>query len=451
MLNSDEKKQIHDLLKSKNIKSKKTVFDLIAKGASYDEVLQLVEQLDQQQQSERKPSLGFKDKSVEYQVFGKHLISNNAIEDMNAVMRLPGVIGGALMPDAHRVAENCVPVGGVVVTDDTIYPSIVGNDIACSVNLTITDLIVDDDWFNAYVPTIRYVLRHYSYFGQEINPDNVVKDQAFYKKPPRMNSHLGQGTLELVVDSMRYQFGTSGDGNHFVEFGIVENARKEKQLAILSHFGSRSIGQIIARRFEEFATDQYEMPKGISEAPLNLWTPEGMDYFELMNLAGEFAEAGHKWLHQHLLAHLVERTKSSLAVRQSIYSKHNFAWSTDYGMVHRKGATPAAYGQMGVIPATMGDSTQIVRGTGNSFSFESASHGAGRTHSRGQALQEFKGDTAQYLLKNYDVYLEGGGPDEDPRAYKKIKNVMEAQRDCVETLMEFQPKVVRMADPRFFR
>lgn len=450
MLDSNQKKEINALLKSKQIIAKKEVFDMIARSASYEDVTQFIEEIYQRQIMSRKPLLNMAENIPNYNIFGKDIISNNAIEDMNFVMRLPGVIGGALLPDAHRVMENHVPVGGVIVTDELIYPSIVGSDIACSVFLTTTLKIVDDDWFQAIMPTLKYVLTHYTYFGQEINPENVVKDQNFFKNPPSMDSSLGRETLAIIIDSMRYQFGTSGDGNHFVEFGITEN-NKEKRLSILSHFGSRSIGQIIAKRFEEFARDQYEMPKNTSEAPLDLTTPEGMDYFELMNFAGQFAEYGHKWLHSQLLEQLSIRIKENLAVKNDIYSKHNFSWLTSHGLVHRKGATPAEYGELGVIPATMGDITQIVRGMGNLSSFNSASHGAGRTHSRGQALQAFKGDTAEFLLKNYDVHLIGGGPDEDPRAYKKIESVMKSQIECVEPIGKFYPKVVRMAYPRFLR
>jgi tRNA-splicing ligase RtcB len=379
------------------------------------------------------------------------LIAQNAIDDMNAIMRLPFVIGGALMPDGHRVKENHVPVGGVVVAD-AVAPSIVGSDIACSVLLTVTDMTVDKVWFDVNLPSLRYTLSNYSYFGNEVNKFDAGIHQPFYLNPPSMETIVGRETLDSCMKEVRTSFGTSGDGNHFVEFGMVNistdiDFSPKFSLAILSHFGSRVIGARIARTFEKLALDRYNMPKGMTDAPLSLESPEGRDYWRLMEWAGEFAEYGHRWLHESLLQELSKRVTLDYRTKNSIYSRHNFAWETPDGIVHRKGATPAAYMQRGVIPATMGDNTQIVVGLGNTESFSSASHGAGRVLSRGQAFQQLT-DAAGYVHKK-GIELIGGDADEHPLAYKPIQDVMDAQSENVYPVGQFVPRVVRMAAPRF--
>lgn len=455
----EERKKINALLKERGIRRKGDVFNLINQGGTRKEVFDLIHELTLEVEANKKPVIELEDQPRPFTIFGREIIAQNAVDDMEAIMRLPHVIEGALMPDAHRVKEAHVPVGGVVLSE-AILPDVVGSDIACSVFLTTTNMRVDADWFDENLKSIRHVLRNYAYFGQEINPDPVIHDFAFYTDGVKLESDLGKRVWDSIKNTARTQFGTSGDGNHFVEIGVsnVQEGRSggwmrgsENYLAILSHFGSRAVGSTIARAFSEFANDQYEMPKGMNDAPLFIDTPEGRDYWNLMQFAGQFAEEGHKWLHQWLLSQLGERVDLNYSKTGNVYSKHNFAWETSDGYLHRKGSTPASMGEFGVIPATMGHQTKVVMGLGNEASLESASHGAGRTHSRGRALQEFGGDdTAEYLLRNFGVHLVGGGADEDPRAYKSIEEVMVHQDSCVGEIGGFNPKVVRMADPRFF-
>lgn len=431
---------------------------MIERGATPTEVEAFIQQLIAEKEAARKPVLTLSDQPHDYTVFGRGLIAQNTLDDMNAIMRLPYVTGGAVMPDGHRVQENHVPVGGVVLSD-AIVPGIVGADIACSVLITITSQPLDDEWVAQSLPSMKYVLRNYAYFGQEINPDPVVFDQDFHKEGVETETDLGHHVYHKVKQIARNHFGTSGDGNHFLEIGGVNiqpraggfyNTGKKRYLAVLSHFGSRAVGSTVADTFQTAALDRYDMPKGMTDAPLDLSTSTGRDYFNLMNYAGAFAEAGHRWLHPHILKHLGDRVALQFGSSTTIYSRHNFAWLTDDGYLHRKGATPAASGEYGVIPATMGDQTQIVIGLGNPDSMGSASHGAGRRYSRGTAIQQFgKTNTAEYLLDEYGVHLLGGGPDEDPRAYKPIAEVMAAQESCVTAVGNFTPIAVRMADPRF--
>src|SRR5688572_28670453 len=139
MFSKDEKKLIGVILKGY---PKKEVFDLINNGGTKEEVMSLIDEIIANNQSTLPEPVVLED-SKPYAIFGSSIISQNAIDDFETIMRLPFVIGGALMPDAHRTAENSVPVGGVVLAED-IIPDIVSNDIACSVLLTEYDLTVDE-------------------------------------------------------------------------------------------------------------------------------------------------------------------------------------------------------------------------------------------------------------------------------------------------------------------
>ncbi|MCL4253506.1 MAG: RtcB family protein [Anaerolineae bacterium] len=456
MITKAQKEEIHLRLKQAGVKKLGDVFNLINSvnqgHTDEHEVWQLVESLIQAQEALRKPEFIRQDAPRPYVVKGKSIITANAIEDMNYIMSNPYVIGGALMPDAHRVFTNGMPVGGVVVTEpDWIYPSFVGSDISCSLLLTVfPDMPMDDIWTDQLTKELAYVLRENTYFGRAINPNQgQFASSGLLQYVPEMQSPLGKSVLKSALGSAPTDFATSGDGNHFVEFGYVDDGNT-RSLAILSHFGSRYVGAVIGKEYEAYAIQQWETRPKTYDSPLNVQTPEGADYVALMNWAGLFAEYGHHQVHKNLMYALYQRGYRKLDVQQQVYSRHNFAWLTDWGWVHRKGATPTPKDELALIPATMGDRTQVVMGLGNPDVYDSASHGAGRVYSRGQALQQFKGDTAEYVLKHYGVTLIGGGADEHPLAYKKISDVMQYQADCVRPVAEFIPKVVRMADPRIF-
>ncbi|HRF96092.1 MAG TPA: RtcB family protein, partial [Aggregatilineales bacterium] len=152
MITKEQKEAINKRLREAGITKIGQVFNLINSvnqgHAEEQAVWVLIDDLIEQQIQARKPPLVMQSSPRPYTVKGGKIITNNAIEDMNYVMSNPYVIGGALMPDAHRVFENAMPVGGVVVTDpDWIYPSFVGGDISCSLLLTTFPTItVDEDW-----------------------------------------------------------------------------------------------------------------------------------------------------------------------------------------------------------------------------------------------------------------------------------------------------------------
>lgn len=256
-----------------------------------------------------------------------------------------------------------------------------------------------------------------------------------------------------MKDRAYRQIGSSGGGNHFVEFGIADitdpqnewKVRPGKYLAVLSHSGSRGLGAKIANYYTKVAMDKCRLPKEARHlAWLSLNTQEGIEYWAAMTLAGDYASACHDHIHRRINKALGE----SPIIR--VENHHNFAWKQKLAdgrevIVHRKGATPAAKGELGIIPGSMTAPGYIVRGKGDPQSLLSASHGAGRQMSRSKAKKNLSQKVVDNYLAEHGINLIGGGLDEAPMAYKDIEQVMSHQRELVDIVGSFQPVVVRMA------
>ncbi len=206
------------------------------------------------------------------------------------------------------------------------------------------------------------------------------------------------------------------------------------------------MGATIADHYTEIAMQQRaQLPKDfIHLAWLDLDEQAGAEYWLAMNLAGRYASANHAVIHQRLVESL------RLPVLGVIENHHNFGWleavDGQQAVVHRKGATPAGTGVLGVIPGSMSAPGYVVRGRGSPESLSSAAHGAGRRMSRSEANKRFDWATVKRQLKKDGVELLSAGLDESPGAYKDIRQVMAEQSDLVEVLAEFQPQMVRMAE-----
>jgi tRNA-splicing ligase RtcB len=259
--------------------------------------------------------------------------------------------------------------------------------------------------------------------------------------------------IKKLHDKAWSQLGTSGGGNHFVEFGIVDfhnddellNIKKGNYVALLTHSGSRGLGATIAAHYTKVAKESTRLPKeAINLAYLDLNSQQGQEYWLAMNLAGDYASACHEVIHDKIY----KAIGGSLLAK--IENHHNFAWKEiingEEVIVHRKGATPAGKNVMGIIPGSMTAPGFLVRGKGETASINSASHGAGRQMSRTQAIKNISADEMRKVLKDHGVSLMGAGRDEAPMAYKDINLVMASQKDLVDVVAKFTPKIVRMAD-----
>jgi tRNA-splicing ligase RtcB (3'-phosphate/5'-hydroxy nucleic acid ligase) len=380
-----------------------------------------------------------------FSVYGADGIDENTLQQMRAAMSLPVTVAGSLMPDAHY--GYGLPIGGVLATQDTVIPYGVGVDIACRMCLSVFDTPASQ-WFDKARERLQLkkILTDNTRFGLEIFSDNARED-ALFERPEFSELAI----LRQLKDKAYNQVGSSGGGNHFVDIGILKidtpfNEFKlpaGEYLAVLSHSGSRGTGAMIAGHYTKIAAQKRQLPKEVAHLSwLGMDEPEGLEYWIAMNIAGEYASANHHHIHRRIAKALGMEPAAMLE------NHHNFAWKeTHFGkelIVHRKGATPAGKGELGIIPGSMAPAF-IVRGKGNPESLGSASHGAGRLMSRRKALESFTKSAFQKELALKGVELMGGGLDEAPFVYKDIHTVMQAQTELVDTLAAFYPKFVRMA------
>ena len=381
-----------------------------------------------------------------YPIWGKEQIDAGAIAQMDNAMRLPVSVAGALMPDAH--VGYGLPIGGVLATENAVIPYAVGVDIACRMRLSLYE--IPPDLLDQKQGMFEESLWEQTAFGVGAEwRGNRRADHAVLEDPAWNASRL---LKTLQVNAAR-QLGTSGTGNHFVEWGSFHldqaalGLRAGEYLALLSHSGSRSVGFKIADRYSKLAMEQHpELDKSFRHlAWLGLDSEEGQEYWLSMELAGRYASANHHVIH-HRVAEAV-----GLREAAAVENHHNFAWAEKLAngrkvIVHRKGATPAATGVFGMIPGSMADPGFLVRGRGVPESLTSASHGAGRLMSRKAALNSISRAARDVYLRERGVTLLGGGLDESPMAYKPIEGVIAAQSDLVEVIGKFTPRIVRMAD-----
>ncbi len=390
--------------------------------------------------------ISLKETSDPYAVYGTEYIEPGAMQQMDVAMKLPVTVAGALMPDAHQ--GYGLPIGGVLATRNAIIPYGVGVDIGCRMALSVYD--ISDQHFLDHQSKYKRELVAWTKFGAgaswqyPLKADHNVLDRAEFN---------ATRFIKGLQDKAAAQLGTSGGGNHFVEFGIIEFAAGDpelnmppgKYLALLTHSGSRGFGATVAGYYTKLAKEKCILPKeAVNLAYLDMDSAEGQEYWMAMNLAGDYASACHEVIHQRL-------TKAiGGEVLVKVENHHNFAWKEKLNgeevIVHRKGATPASKGVMGIIPGSMTAPGYLVRGKGEALSIHSASHGAGRQMSRTQAIKNIKHEDMRKMLKDHGVTLIGAGLDEAPMAYKDIDMVMAAQTGLVDVLAKFTPKLVRMAD-----
>jgi tRNA-splicing ligase RtcB (3'-phosphate/5'-hydroxy nucleic acid ligase) len=383
---------------------------------------------------------------LEYPVWGRENIDAGSIAQMDNAMRLPVSVAGALMPDAH--IGYGLPIGGVLATKNAVIPYAVGVDIACRMRLSLYE--VSPHLLGQKKGMFEDALTRQTAFGMGAQwkgadrAEHEVLDNSAWNATP---------LLRTLKDNAVRQLGTSGTGNHFVEWGSFRlyeplfGLQPGEYLALLSHSGSRSVGYKIADRYSKLAIEKHpDIDKNIRQlAWLSLDSEAGQEYWLSMELAGKFASANHYIIH-HRVAKAVG-LKEALVVE----NHHNFAWEEKLPdgqsvIVHRKGATPAGAGVLGVIPGSMGDAGYVVRGRGVSNSLQSASHGAGRLMSRKAALNSISKSARDEYLRERGVTLLGGGMDEAPQAYKPIDAIIAAQSELVDVIGKFMPRIVRMAD-----
>lgn len=382
-------------------------------------------------------------KAAPLKIFGtvdEH-IPGNAIDQMYTVMRLPMATRGALMPDAHL--GYAMPIGGVAALEGAISPSFVGYDISCMVQLSLLE--VDVATFEAEREHFADVLREVTSFGMGADfasgdrEHEVMDDSAWHelKIPAKLKSRAQK------------QLGSSGGGNHFADLVTIEMLNElddlgsgDRLVGLLTHSGSRGAGHKLATHYVKQA-EQYTrqiakgVPKGYEWLPIEHTL--GQEYFAAMTLMGRYARANHDLIHDHFCR------EAGVLTATRIWNRHNYAWIEGDEVIHRKGATPANAGQLGLIPGTSGTASYLVQGLGNADSINSSSHGAGRWFSRSEAKRWHDEAKVQKHMQQSDILHFGLEPDESFMAYKDIEMVIGLQSDVlIEPLARMTPRVVLM-------
>ena len=384
-----------------------------------------------------------RDERVPLTIFGEDQIEAGALAQINVASSLKVAVKAAIMPDAHL--GYGLPIGGVLAVKDAVIPYGVGVDIGCRMCMYIYEL--PENYIKRYTTNLKQILERSTKFGvgaaHNKSQDHQVLDRSEFQEIPLLYRLHSRAAMQL---------GTSGSGNHFVDMGELDlrhpvqklGLKAGKYFAVLSHSGSRNLGAEIASHFTKIAMNKRVLPKHACHlAWLNLHEDDGDQYWKAMNLAGDYSSACHHFIQKKIEQQLGER---HVAI---VENHHNFAWKEKLPdgtevIVHRKGATPAGKGVLGIIPGTMTSNAYLVSGKGNENAINSAAHGAGRIMSRSQAMRTFTKKDMKIELEKHGVELIGGSPDESPMVYKNINKVMSRQIDLVDILGSFRPKIVRM-------
>lgn len=367
----------------------------------------------------------------------------------------------ALMADGH--VGYVMPIGGVAGYQERVSVVGVGFDIACGNAAIRTDLDAarlgrrDLEGIAAEIQgSISFGIGRTNRAG-DAPVDHPLFESAAWEAVPAQHRHA-------LRQKARDQLGTVGSGNHYVDVFADETGA----VWVGVHFGSRGLGHSIASGMLALSQD---LPWGArgreTEILLPLSSPLGHDYWTLMNLAGEYAYAGREWVARRVVSILGGREE------ELVHNHHNFAWRERHGgedmIVVRKGATPAFPGQRGFVGGSMGDDAVIVEGTSQAdeavarlqqAALFSTVHGAGRVMSRTEAGGKYRGWGAKRRLvrpgvvtpammrdwvESRGVILRGGGLDESPHAYRRLPEVIAAQRGTVRVVHTLRPLIVVMA------
>jgi tRNA-splicing ligase RtcB len=343
----------------------------------------------------------------------------------------------ALMPDCHL--GYGMPIGGVLATKDVIIPNAVGVDIGCGVavcRLNIQD--ISHDQIKNVFTEIRKLI--------PLGKNHHKKEQHHLLVP--CIDHLFEDSIVLSnYEAAKKQIGTLGGGNHFIEI----QKGSDGYIYIMIHSGSRNVGFKVANYYNKIARELNKKwfssgdPKH-DLAFLPIVSQEGQDYLTEMEWCVEFAESNRGYMMELCLLAIGEFFLSDDFSTSPIDVAHNYvAIENHFGknvLVHRKGATKAYAGEIGLIPGSQGTSSFIVRGKGNEMSFKSCSHGAGRLMSRTKAKTDL--NLAVEVKKMDDLGIVHGlksknNLDEASSAYKNIHDVMKNQEDLVDVMVELKP------------
>lgn len=368
-------------------------------------------------------------------------MEEGALEQAKNLANLPFLYKWvAIMPDSHQ--GYGMPIGGVIATYNVIIPHAVGSDVGCGMSVAELPLTVEE-----LSPHLRDVLQGI----RELVPvgfnNHEVAQESMWMPDIGIN--------DLPIADVNYkkafkQVGTLGGGNHFIELQADEDGK----VHVMLHSGSRNLGYQVAKHYNKVAIElnkrwHSSVPKEWELAFLPIGTEEARNYINEMKYCVEFAKCNRGLMMHNILSVLSLNLDRDFMNAETINIAHNYATlESHFGKnvwVHRKGATSAKEGELGIIPGSQGTKSYIVRGKGNKDSFMSCSHGAGRKMGRKQAKRELNLEEEQRKLDEQGILhsIRGVGDlDEATGAYKDINVVMENQADLVDIVKELRPLAV---------
>lgn len=363
-------------------------------------------------------------------------IEEGAFEQAKNLANLPFAYKHiAIMPDSHQ--GYGMPIGGVLATEDAIIPNAVGVDIGCGMCSLKTDLREID---RESLKKIMGIIRKTVPVG--FSHHNEKQDEKWM---PELNGNLK--IVEQEYESALKQVGTLGGGNHFIEI----QKGSDGFIWLMIHSGSRNIGYTTAKYYNQKAKDLNEKRNGHDQKDLAHFpsdTEEFNDYIHEMNYCIEFALNNRKLMMERVKEAMTE-TLGDVEFSNFINKPHNFASKENHFgkdvIIHRKGATRARKGELGMIPGSQGTPSYIVKGKGNKDAFESCSHGAGRVMSRNEAKRTLSVEEQSKPMEERGILhaiRHKSDLDEAPGSYKDIKKVMAKQKDLIDIVVELEPLAV---------
>lgn len=360
-------------------------------------------------------------------------IEDEALEQAKNVARLPFVFSHiALMPDAHK--GYGVPIGCVFASGNVIVPNAVGVDIGCGVAAVKTDLKCIDVQF---LRDITEKIKKEIPLG--FTHHRVKQHWKGFQNAPDIE------IIQKELDASRYQIGTLGGGNHFIEI----QKGNDGFIWIMIHSGSRNFGLKIAETYHRKALENINKRKiNIPDKNLSFLdidSKEGDEYCRAMSFALSFAKGNRNLLAENV-KYIIKSFYPAVSFTETIDIHHNYANIEKHlgkeVVVHRKGATLADKKTVGIIPGSQGSKSYIVKGLGNEESFKSCSHGAGRLMGRNEARRRLDFDEEVKKLEAEGIIHSVKSQkdlDEASGAYKDIEKVMDNQSDLVEILIQLRP------------
>lgn len=375
-----------------------------------------------------------KGKNVDIRLWARpHEVESVAIDQLRNISALPWVFHHvAAMPDVHF--GKGATVGSVIAMKGAVSPAAVGVDIGCGMGAVKTNLTASD--LPDSLRSIRLDIEASIPVGFAGHDEPVAAPAAaaLWEEFPALTEKV-QGLFRKA----RGQLGTLGGGNHFIEL-CLDTA---ENVWIMLHSGSRNIGKELAE-IHIAKAKKLAHNRDLPDRELAVFlagTSDMADYRRDLFWAQRYARQNREVMLE-LAVSALRKHFPHLATEEGIYCHHNYvAEEVHYGeevLVTRKGAIHASRGELGIIPGSMGTRSYIVRGLGNAESFESASHGAGRRMSRGEAKRRFSLEDLAQQTEGIECRKDSGVIDEIPGAYKPIEQVMENQRELVEIVTELR-------------